>query len=186
MNNMENQTILKFFIPFAVLSSIFSGPVYNLLMFLNPNTLESHWSIFVYTIPIANLMALSFVLFSVIFVISMRFVDKIAKEPLIISAIIIIGYSSIFASLLWTWEIVILVFLITSSLLAYLIPVLSRFASNKIQNRSKRGKLIFPISSLIWVLISFALFFTIGDAWRILYFVTGIINICASSVIIFI
>ncbi len=183
---MEKHTILKFFIPFAVLSSIFSGPVYNLLMFLNPEILESHWSIFVYSIPFANLMALSFILFSIIFIISLRFVDKIAKEPLIIAAIIIIGYSSIFASLLWTWEIVILVFLITSCLLAYLIPTLIRFTSNKIQNKNRLSNLLFPISSFIWVVISFALFFNNGDAWRILYFATGIINICASSAVVFI
>lgn len=186
MNNMEKLIILKFFIPFAVLASIFSGPIYNLLMFLNPEILESQWSIFVYNIPIANLMALSFILFSIIFLISIRFVDKIAKEPLIIAAIIIIGYCSIFASLLWTWEIIILVFLITSSLLAYLIPTLIRFTSNKIQNKGMHSKLIFPISSFIWVVISFALFFNNGDAWRILYLVTGIINICASSAIVFI
>jgi len=186
MNNMEKLTILKLFIPIAILSSIFSGPFYNLLLFLNPNVLESHWSIFVYTIPIANLMALSFILFSTIFIVTVRFLDKMTKEPLIISAIIIIGYSSIFAGLLWTWEIVILVFLISGSLLAYLIPVLIRFTSNKLQKESNRSKLIFPISSVIWILISFGLFFTYGDAWRIFYFVTGIINICASLTVVFI
>lgn len=186
MNNMENLTILKLFIPIAVLSSIFSGPFYNLLMFLNPHVLESHWSIFVYIVPIASLMALSFILFSIIFIVSMRFLDKITKEPLIISAIIIIGYSSIFAGLLWTWEIIILVFLISSSLLAYLIPVLIRFISTKLQNETDRSKLVFPICSLIWLIISFTLFFTIGDAWRTLYFVTGIINICASFTVAFI
>lgn len=177
---MEKQTILKFIIPIAVLSSIFSGSVYNLLVFLNANILESHWSIFVYPLPFANLMALSFILFSIIFIVSIRFVDKIAKEPLMISAIIIIGFSCIFASLVWIWEIIILVFLITSSLLAYLIPVLIRFTSNKIQNKIGRSKLIFPISSLIWILISYTLFFYTGEAWRTLYFVTGIINIFAS------
>ena len=182
---MELQTFYKFFIPTAILSSVFIGPVYNILIFLNTHILESHWSIFIDDVAFANLMALSFIAFSLIFIISIRFVEKITKEPLIITGILIIAFSCIYAGLTWVWEIVILAFIITSSTIAFLIPVIIKYTSDKIEKKyeNRRYKFVLPISTLLWIMISFALFTYIGDAWRLLYFVAGGINIISAIVI---
>lgn len=182
---MVPQTFYKFLIPTAILSSVFIGPAYNLLIFLNTHILESHWSIFIDNIAFANLMALSFILFSLIFIISIKFVEKITKEPLIIAGIIIIAFSCIYAGLTWVWEIVILAFIITSSTIAFLIPVIIKYTSDKIEKKyeNRRYKFVLPISTLLWIMISFALFAFIGDAWRLLYFVAGGINIISAIVI---
>ena len=182
---MVPQTFYKFLIPTAILSSVFIGPAYNLLIFLNTHILESHWSIFIDDAAFANLMALSFIMFSLIFIISIKFVEKITKEPLIITGIIIIAFSCIYAGLTWVWEIVILAFIITSSTIAFLIPVIIKYTSDKIEKKYENGlsKFVLPISTLLWIMISFALFTYIGDAWRLLYFVAGGINIISAIVI---
>jgi MFS family permease len=102
-----------------------------------------------------------------------------------ISSIIIIGFCCVFASLTWTWEVVVLVFILMSSVLAYLIPVILKYTSEKVQNKHRRVKLIFPLGVLIWILISYLLFFVVGSSWRVLYFVTGIINIISAILIAF-
>lgn len=182
---MVPQTFYKFLIPTAILSSVFIGPAYNLLIFLNTHILESHWSIYIDNVEFANLMALSFILFTLIFIISSKFVEKLTKEPLIITGIIIIAFSCIYAGLTWVWEIVILAFIITSSTIAFLIPVIIKYTSDKIEKKyeNKLSKFVLPISTLLWIMISFALFTYIGDAWRLLYFVAGGINIISAIVI---
>jgi len=179
---MQKQMIYKFFIPIAFLASIFSGPVYNLLVFLNTSILESHWSIYLDPIVFANVLAISFILFAVIFLISIKYIEKVLKEPLIILAIIVIGFCSIFVGLTWVFDIIFLSYIISGSAFAYLIPTLAKYTTDKIQNVSEdnRIKLVFPVSSLIWIIISFALFFTFGASWRFLYFVFGTINIISS------
>ena len=189
MINMEKRTILNFFIPIAFVASVFCGQVYNFLIFYNADTLESHWSIFTTDIMFENLMAFTFILFALTFLISFYFQKKIAKDSIIILAIIFIGYSCIFASIIWTWEIVILVFFLTGIITAYLIPGFARLISDKIsrENINKRSALVLPLSAIIWILISLALFRYLGaSSWRILYFVTGIINISSSLSILFI
>ncbi|UCC19821.1 MAG: hypothetical protein JSV62_00655 [Promethearchaeota archaeon] len=183
---MQKQLIYKFFIPFAFLASVFSGPVYNLLVFLNTNILESHWSIYVNNYVFANVMALSFILFTAIFIVTIKYIEKLIIEPLMIAAIIVLGYCCIFLGLTWVFEIVILTFMISGCTLAYLIPTLTKFASDKIGKLSddNRIKYTFPLSSLIWVIITFALFSSLGESWRIIYFVIGAINIVSSFAMI--
>lgn len=186
---MEIQTIFKFFVPIAILSSIFIGPTYNLLVFLNTQILESHWSIYINEIAFANLMTLSFILFTVLFIISMKFVEKLTKEPLMIVGIIVIAFSSVFAGLIWVWEIVILTFIMSGATLAFLIPVITKYTSDKVQKEYENGRYILtlPIASLLWIFISLALFALIGEAsWRTLYFISGGINIIAAILVGFI
>ncbi|MFX0137904.1 MAG: hypothetical protein ACFFDN_29955, partial [Candidatus Hodarchaeota archaeon] len=131
---MDKRIILKFFVPVVVLSSICTGPLYNLLLFLNPAVLESHWTFYYDNYFFANLMVCSFIFFIVIFFISMKYVEKITNEQLIVVCIILIGFCSIFVGLAWRWEIFIFVYLSTSIASAYIIPVLLNVVSNKIHS----------------------------------------------------
>jgi len=182
---MEKLAIFKFFIPVAILASVFSGTLYNLLIFLNKWALESHWSIILDDIAFANLMALSFVLFTIVFIITAKFVETLSKEPFIITGTIIIGFSCIFCGLIWLWELVILVFVITSATTAFLIPTIIKYTADKVEKNYKNANyvLILPLSTLIWLGITVMLFIAPNAPWRILYFVTGSINIFSSFLI---
>ncbi|MFX0022074.1 MAG: MFS transporter [Candidatus Hermodarchaeota archaeon] len=185
---MQKLTIFKFFIPLAIITSIFSGLVYNLLYFLNTQVFESHWSLYFDPGAFSFLMSLSFILFAVILIVSLRWIEKIFKEQFIIIGILLIGFCCIFASLLTVWEIVVLSFLIMSASIAFLIPMISKYTSDLVRERyqKRRYKLIFPISLLVWALISYILFTLFGVHWRFLYFATGIINIISSLAFVFI
>ena len=185
---MQKVTILKFFLPIAILASIFSGPLYNLLLFLNIWVIETHLSLFFDPIFFSTLIALSFILFTVIFIISTRYIEKLMKEQFMILGILLIGFCCIFASLIWVLEIVIMVFFITSAATAFLIPIFLKYTSNIAQKKyeNKQLSFILPLSALIWISISFLLFNMIGIHWRFLYLITGVINILSSLVFVFI
>lgn len=185
---MEKLVIVKFFLPVAILCNIFAGPTFNLLTFLNTWVLESHYSIYIDNIAFANLMALSFILFTLILITSMKFVEKIAKSHFLIIGAILIGFSCIYASLIYVWEVVIVVFIITSCAVALYLPAITKYTIDKVENKYENSRyiLILPVSALIWILISFALFFVIGESWRLIYFITGIINIISSLIFIII
>ena len=185
---MHKLTIFKFFIPFAIVTSIFSGLVYNLLYFLNVQVIESQWSIYFDANAFSLIMALSFILFAIILITSMRWIEKILNEKFIIIGILLIGFCCIFASLIMTWGMIVFVFMVSSIVIAFLIPMLGRYTSNIVRNKYQNNKynLVFPISGLIWALISIILFTLFGVYWRFLYLFTGIINIIASFAFVFI
>ncbi|MFW9970483.1 MAG: hypothetical protein ACFFDF_09805 [Candidatus Odinarchaeota archaeon] len=185
---MQKLTIFKFFIPILILTSVFSGPFYNLLTFLNTSTLQSYWSFFYNNTLFADLMALSFLLFAILLIISIRYIDKIYREQLIVLCILFVGFCCIYASLIWVWELVILVFVVNFGATAYLIPTLGRYTSKILQktNESSQYKIMLPIGILIWIFISFVLFYFFNGYWRFLYLITGIINILSSSIFVLI
>lgn len=184
---MEKLVIVKFFIPVAIVCNIFAGPTLNLLTFLNTWILESHWSIFIDNIGFANLMALSFILFTVIFITSMKFVEKVAKSHILIIGALIIGFSCVYASFIYIWEIVILVFVITGIATAFYLPAITKYTIDKVENKYENSRyvMILPISALIWIAISYLLILTMGESWRLLYFITGILNILTSLIFVF-
>jgi MFS family permease len=184
---MEKLTLVKFFLPVILISSLILGPFLNLLTFLNTWVLETHWSIYINDIAFANLMTLSFILFTIVFILAMRFVEKLANDTFITIAIIVIGFSCIFAGLIWNWQMVFLVFVITSISLGFLIPTVTKYTSDIFHKKfeNPRVVLVFPIGIFIWILIYLILFITMGSSWRMLFFVGGIINILSSFVLVF-
>ncbi|MFW9826155.1 MAG: hypothetical protein ACFFEY_00870 [Candidatus Thorarchaeota archaeon] len=184
---MEKLTIFRIFIPVLILSSLILGPVLNLLTFLNTWVLETHWSIYINDIEFANLMTLSFILFTVVFIITMKFIEKLTKDTFIVIGIIAIGFSCIFAGLIWNWQIVLLVFIITSVSLAFLIPTVTKYTADIIHEKFENPRVVmfFPISLVVWVLIFLSLFATMGSSWRVLFYIAGGINILSSFVLVF-
>ncbi|MFW9819440.1 MAG: hypothetical protein ACFFE5_07505 [Candidatus Thorarchaeota archaeon] len=186
---MKKLTIVKFFLPFLVIASVFSGPMYNLLLFLNVGIIESHWSLYYNPILFANIMAISFVLFTILFMITTRWIDKILKELYIIIGILIIGFCCIFASLIWVWEIILLVYIVMGIASALLIPMLMSYIANTVREKyesRRRYSLILPLGALFWIAISFVLFTFLGAQWRVFYMITGVINIISSLIFLII
>jgi hypothetical protein len=182
---MKKLTIVKFFLPLLIVASVFSGPMYNLLIFLNIGIIEAHWSLFYDPIFFANLMAISFVIFTIILIITTRWIEKILSDLSIILGILIIGFCCIFASLIWVWEIIVMVFIITSVASAFLIPMLVKKTSNTIRDKYESGRrysLVLPLGALLWIALSYLLLTLFGVHWRFFYMITGIINISSSIV----
>jgi hypothetical protein len=133
-------------------------------------------------------MALSFILFTVIFLLTTRYIDKLLKEQFIVLSMVIIGFCSIYASLIWIWEIVFLVFIVTSVALAFLIPMIIKYTSIMVEKNytNRRYLLALPVSTVCWIVVTIILFNIIGVHWRFLFVITGIINISSSLVFVFI
>lgn len=179
----EKILILKFYLPFIFLAIIFMGPILNFIMFSNRNTLNTYWSFFINNFNFADLMALTFILFTVIFLFSYYFSEKIACKPAIILSTIFIGYNCIYAGFSWTWEIYFLTFVLTGATVGFLIPMILKLIRNSInmERRKNYHNLVFPISILVWILIEIIAFTLLGPhSWKIIYIVIGIISIAIS------
>ncbi|MEE9377627.1 MAG: hypothetical protein V3V33_06285 [Candidatus Lokiarchaeia archaeon] len=179
----EKKIILKFYMPFIFLASIFMGPILNFIMFFDRKILNTYWSFFITQAKFTDLMALTFILFTVIFFFSNYFSEKIACKPAIIISNIFIGYNCIYAGFSWTWELYFLTFVLIGATLGFLIPMIFKLIRNSInmERRNIYHKLVFPISILVWILIEIIVFTLLGRySWKMLYIVIGIIAIAIS------
>jgi len=180
---MEKQTIIKLILPIALISSIYSVVIYNILVFTSPKSLETHYSFFLTSSTFTTAATLTFILFLVTLIISIKYLDKITNQQIIIAFSIIVGFCSILAGISWFIEIFFLDFILVGVLIAYLTPAVNKFTSDKINSEYKNDNYLYilPVSIVIWILISWIFFTLYGETiWRFLYIITGIINISAT------
>lgn len=74
--------------------------------------------------------------------------------------------------------------------IAYLTPCLIKLTTDvkRVETKKIYVKLSFPISIIVWLIISAIMFGALGilypsSSWRVLYLITGIINIASSPLI---
>ncbi|MHA2121236.1 MAG: hypothetical protein ACW990_08535, partial [Promethearchaeota archaeon] len=134
-----------------------------------------------------NIFALVFILFAVILLVSVKYVDSVTSKTLITIFLIIIGLSCFFISITWSLEWLILSFIAQAFMIAYVTPTLVKIASESVERDSEdlKAKLAYPISVIAWLAISGFLFWITGDmwVWRYLYIIVGSVNIAASLII---
>jgi len=179
----EKILVFKFYMPFIFLASIFMGPILNIIMFLDRTIPNTYWSFFINVTNFADLMAITFIIFTVIFLLSYYFSDKIPSKPTVIISNIFIGFNCIYAGFSWTWELYFLTFIFISATVGFLIPMIFKLIRNSINLETTKiyYNLIFPISILVWILIEIIVFILLGPgSWKILYIVSGIIAIATS------
>lgn len=184
---MEKITILKFIIPLVFLSSIFMGPVFNFILFLYRKILNSYWGFFINNIMFADLMALTFVIFTFIFILTYHYSEKFAFKPVLFLGIIIIGYCCIYSAFAWNWVIYALFFLITGMIMGSILPKIIELLYDIAHKEDKKRYyiIIFPLSAIIWLIIQGVIFERIGmQSWRVLYLIIGIINIISAPMIL--
>lgn len=187
MINMVKLTLKKFTIPSVLLASVYSSIIYNFLLVNHKSTLDTFWPALTSNASLTNVFVLLFIVFSVILVVSARYVEKVTSKPLITFLIIVITFCCYLISTTWVVEWLIFAFIITTLAIAYLTPSLFRLFSElrEFDVRSDYNKLAFPVSIILWVLISGFLFEMIDMevVRKVLYIISGSINLAASVII---
>lgn len=190
MLNMEKQTFFKFVIPLVFIASIYSGIFYNFAMWLNYGIFETYWSFFVTSSTFTNIITIAFITFVIVLLVSINFLDKIIKKPVIIFCIILIGFCCIYISLTFMVEWLFLYFFLMGLSIAYLTPCLLKLTTQVIGREIKKENYKHSLAAfiIVWILLSALLFGVLGNfypasSWRFLYLITGIINIAAAPLI---
>jgi MFS family permease len=180
---MEKITIVRFIIPVVFISTVFLGPIFNFFLFLYRKILNSYWSFFITNIQFADLMAVTFILFTTFFLLTYHYSEKFATKPVIFLGTVTIGYSCIYSAFVWNWVTFALLFLITGIAMGFIIPKIIEILydiSNK-EDKQRFELYVIPLFAIIWVLIQGIVFEMIGmQSWRILYLIIGIINITSA------
>ncbi|GAH04374.1 unnamed protein product, partial [marine sediment metagenome] len=176
-----------FIIPFVILSSIFVGVVFNFLSFFNPEIVNNDGSWFITPVRFADLLAITFIIFTFILLTTIQFIDKIARDSTLIICVILTGFSLIYISFSWNWQTYFINFLITGVGFGFIFPIIIRLMNRVLpSDRSKNPYLIFFFLTIVMWVISFGLIFMLIGVrfWRLLYFIVGTINIFSSILII--
>ncbi|MFX1454477.1 MAG: hypothetical protein ACFFDB_03800 [Promethearchaeota archaeon] len=187
---MVKQTILKLGIPILFLASIYSGIYYNFAIWYNYSTFESYFSFFVASSTFTNGIAIAFIIFMILLVVSINFINKIVIKPIMTFFVVLIGFCCVYISFTFRLEWFNLYFILMGISVAYLTPCLIKLTSDILRERTERtlSRQAFAVISIIWIIVSASLFGALGtyypaSSWRILYLVTGIINIASSPLI---
>jgi len=185
MKEIEN---LRFYVPLVFVASIFLGPIFNFLMFFYRKIPNSYVFFNISDFQFADIMAITFILFSFIFLITYNFSEKINNELAISLCLIIIGFNCIYAAFATTWLIYLITFIIIGATAGFVTPKIIDLMGDIARNKKKKRYHLFfiPICIIIWIFIYSIIFEVIGMlSWRILYIIIGITNILSSPLIIF-
>ncbi|MFX1345642.1 MAG: hypothetical protein ACFFBC_03200 [Promethearchaeota archaeon] len=184
---MIRQLYIRFAIPCAIISSVFVGAILNLLSFLDPSIIDNDGSWFISSIRFADLFAITLIIFTVISLTTIKFIEKIPHDTVLIVCVILTGFSLIYTSFSWNWQIYFMNFLITSIGISLILPIFIELMTGILpSDRSKTPYLIFFLLTIvIWVLTFSIIYLLIGVRfWRLLYIIVGTINIFSSILII--
>ena len=121
---MTRQILMRFIIPWVFLSSIFVGVVFNFLSFIYPGIIDNVGSWFITTLNFSDLLAITFIVFTIILLITIQFIDKIAHRSTLIICVILTGFSLIYTSFSWNWQIYFINFLITGVGIGFIFPII--------------------------------------------------------------
>ncbi|MBY8989886.1 MAG: hypothetical protein KGD58_03950 [Candidatus Lokiarchaeota archaeon] len=184
---MEKLTNKEFITPTVLIASVYAVLVSNFFMMAYRSVLDANWSFFTNNNSLANILALAFVLFIVILVLSIKYTEKIDSKILITIIIIITGLCGFVVTTFWTLEWFMLGFIVVALSIAYLTPCLSKLSTEMVGPEPEKDyyKLIFPISMILWIGISVLIFYFIENeyVWRFFYIISGVLNIAGSFMI---
>jgi len=184
---MTRQIFMRFMIPFVILSSNFVGVVLNFLSFYNPEIVNNSGSWFITPVRFADLLAITFIIFTFILLMTIKFIDKIARDSTLIICVIFTGFSLIYTSFSWNWQIYFINFLITGVIIGLIFPIVIKLMIRVLPlDRSSTPYLIFFLLTVVMWVSSFGfIFMLIGVRfWRLLFIIVGTINIFSSILII--
>ncbi len=184
---MTRQIFMRFIVPWVILSSIFVGSAFNFLSFMNPGIIDNVGSWFITPVRFSDLLAITFIIFTFILLTTIKFIDKIARTSTLIICVILTGFSLIYTSFTWNWQIYFMNFLLTGVGIGFILPIIIRLMIRGLpSDRSKTPYLIFFLLTIvIWVISSGFIFMLIGvKYWRLLFIVVGSINIFSSILIL--
>ncbi len=184
---MNRQIFMRLIIPWVFLSSIFVGVGLNFLLFIYPEIIDYFGTWLISDIRVSDLLAITFIIFTFILLITVKFIDKIAHRSTLIICVIITGFSLIYTGFAWNWQIYFMNFLLTGVGIGFIVPIFIRLMNRVLPSDQRKipYSIFFLLTIVIWV-ISFGFIFTLIGAkfWRLLFIIVGIINIFSSILII--
>lgn len=184
---MKKQIISRFHIFLVGLTSIYALIAINVLSFIDPRRINSDGSWFITTIRFADLIALTLITSTIIILVTVNFIDKMASKMSFIVAIIFTGFCFIYAGLTWNWQFYFVTFFLSNIGIGFLIPISMRLIVQVLPSDKRRlNNLIFLISCIVgWVFIPALIFIALAiQFWRYIYITTGIISIISSFLIV--
>ncbi len=183
MINMKKITNLRFFVPLVFIASILLGPAFNFILFYYNKIPNTYWSFRISDIQFADIMAITVILFSIIFLVSYKFSEKISYEPAISLCLVIIGSFCIYAAFASTWIIYLITYIVIGVTTGFILPkIIDLIVDTSRVEKIKKYQLLFlPISIIVWLFIHSIIFELIGmHSWRVSYLMIGILNIASS------
>jgi len=179
MKKIEN---LRFFVPLIFIATIFLGPVYSFILFFYKKIPNTYWSFNITAIQFADIMAITFILFTIIFLVTFNFSKKIAYEPVISLCFVIIGFTCIYAAFATTWLIYLITFIVIGGISGFFLPKIINLMIDMANNEKIKNYIfILPISAFVWIFIHGIIFELMGmQSWRVSYLMIGILNIALS------
>ncbi len=189
MSESKGQFILRISILIVIMTSIFTGLAYNIFSFILPWIVESETAWNIDEIMLGNLMGSTVLLFAGAGLIAAYYVDKISKKPVAIFGGLFTGISCIFAGVVWSWELFVVVIILIGVGNGIISPVTFALISD-ITPPEKRSTnygilLLFGLIGVVFGVAIFITFLNLGN-WRTPYIVTGIITMTLSVLIFFI
>lgn len=184
---MTRKIFMRFIIPYGILSSIFVGVVFNFLSFMNPGIVDNVGSWFITPVRFSDLLAITFIIFTFTLLTTIKFIDKIARTSTLVICVILTGFSLIYTSFTWNWQIYFMNFLLTGIGIGLILPIIIRLMIRVLpSDRSKNPYLIFfLLTTVVWVVSSGFIFVLLGVRfWRLLFIIVGTINIFSSILIL--
>ena len=157
---MTRQIFLRFIIPWVFLSSIFVGVSFNFLSFMYPEIIDYVGSWFITAIKFSDLFAITFILFTIILLTTIIFIDKIASTSSLIICVIFTGFILIYTSFTWNWQIYFMNFLLAGVGIGFIVPIIIRLMIRVLpSDRSKTPYLIFFLLTVVVWVISYSFLF---------------------------
>ncbi|MFX1323366.1 MAG: hypothetical protein ACFE8N_00300 [Promethearchaeota archaeon] len=170
----------------VLLASVYSSLISNFFLLAYRTVLNIRWALFTSSAALTNVLAVAFILFTVILITSLKYVDKITRKLYVTILLLVTSASCFIITTTWIYELFILFFVIIAFSTAYLTPSMAKLISDFSNTEERRDfdKYIYPLSILIWGVISGLLFY-FGSIyiWRYFLIITGSLNFAASIII---
>ncbi|MFX1498633.1 MAG: hypothetical protein ACFFBH_14005 [Promethearchaeota archaeon] len=163
-----------------MLSSVIMGPIYAFISFASIGIPEYYYSWYISIITTANYTAISFILFIIIFMISIRYAEKLSNIFTVLLSLVITGITLIYFAVTPYLDLYIILTIISGALFGFTIPITLKFtARNLFIGQENRIKVISTIVIILsYILIPFLMFSFFGLVyWRTIYLVSGIIMV---------
>jgi MFS family permease len=184
---MKNRTNKESITTTVFIASVYAVLIYNFFMMANRSLLGADLSLFINNTSLANILALTFIAFSVILILSLRYSEKINNKGIVTTLIIIVALCSYLVPSFWALEGFMISFIVVGLSIAYLTPMLPKLAAEIVGPEPERSyyKLIYPASVVIWIAISALIFYYIEDelVWKVIYIITGSLTLSGAVMI---
>ncbi|MFX0031108.1 MAG: hypothetical protein ACFE8E_10525 [Candidatus Hodarchaeota archaeon] len=177
---MNNKNIINFVAKLIMLYSVLLGPIYTFFSFTSPIIPEYYYSWFMNIEMIATYTTMSFIIFVFVFLLTIRYIEKISNKLTVLISLMITSLILIYLAVGSMLEIYIILTILSGALFGFTIPVTMKFiAEDVFLGQETNTKVITTLIIVgLYIIVSFLIFNYFGLIyWRLIYLITGIIMV---------